>query len=43
MRDLAEKHSGAYINKVLLEALKDFDIEYNIIRQVLFYLIIDNN
>ncbi|PVH70960.1 hypothetical protein DL98DRAFT_577629 [Cadophora sp. DSE1049] len=31
MRDLAEKHLEVYMNKVLLEALKDFNIEYNII------------
>ncbi|KAH9205820.1 hypothetical protein DL95DRAFT_397342, partial [Leptodontidium sp. 2 PMI_412] len=31
MRHLAEKYSGVYMNKVLLEALKDFNIKYNII------------
>jgi hypothetical protein len=32
MKDLKDKHSGTYMNKVLLSALKDFNIEYNINR-----------
>jgi len=32
MKDLSDAHSGAYMNTVLLEALKDYNIEYNIIR-----------
>ena len=32
MRDLKDKHSSVYLNEVLLESLKDFNIEYNITR-----------
>jgi hypothetical protein len=32
MAKLEDKHSGAYIYKVLLETLEDFNIKYNIIR-----------
>jgi hypothetical protein len=32
MKDLKEKHSGVYMNEVLLNTLKDFEIEYNIQR-----------
>jgi hypothetical protein len=32
MRPLIKKHSGVYIKDVLLETLKDYDIEYNITR-----------
>jgi len=32
MKDLADIHSGQYMNKVLLEALKEYNIEYNITR-----------
>ena len=32
MKDLADIHSGHYINKLLLEALKEYNIEYNITR-----------
>jgi len=32
MKDLSDIHSGQYINKVLLETLKEYNIEYNIIR-----------
>ena len=36
MQDLKEIHSRSYMNSVLLEALKDFNIEYNIERLVFF-------
>jgi hypothetical protein len=32
MKDLNDIHSGKYLNSVLLEALKDYNIEHNIIR-----------
>jgi hypothetical protein len=32
MKDLKYIHSGKYINSVLLKALKEYNIEYNIIR-----------
>jgi hypothetical protein len=32
MRDLKNKYSGAYLNEVLLELLKEFDIEHKITR-----------
>jgi hypothetical protein len=32
MKDLKDIYSGNYINRVLLEALKEFNIEYNITR-----------
>jgi len=32
MRPLIKKHSGVYMKDVLLETLKDYDIEYNITR-----------
>jgi hypothetical protein len=32
MKDLLDIYSGEYINKVLLEALKEYNIEYNITR-----------
>jgi hypothetical protein len=32
MKDLKDIYSGKYINKVLLKALKEFNIEYNITR-----------
>jgi hypothetical protein len=32
MKDLSDKHSGVYINKVLLNTLKEFNIKYNINR-----------
>jgi hypothetical protein len=32
IRDLKNKYSGAYLNKVLFELLKEFDIKYNIIK-----------
>jgi len=40
MRDLKEVHSSSYINSVLIEALKDFNIEYNIKRLVIFISLI---
>ena len=30
MKDLKDIHSGKYMNSVLLEALREFNIEYNI-------------
>ena len=38
LEDLSEKHSGAYIYKVLLKSLKGFNIEYNINRYLTFIL-----
>ena len=32
MKDLKDIHSGKYINIILLEALKEYNIEYNITR-----------
>jgi hypothetical protein len=32
MKDLNDIHSGVYMLSVLLEALKQYDIEYNITR-----------
>jgi triosephosphate isomerase len=32
IQDLKDKYSGAYLNNILLELLKKFNIEYNIIR-----------
>ena len=32
MKDLKEPHSGTYINLVLLETLREYNIEYNINR-----------
>lgn len=37
MRDLNEKHSGAYMSKVLLECLEEFNIKYNIKRYLIFF------
>ena len=34
MKDLKDIHSGKYINSLLLEALREYNIEYNITRQV---------
>jgi hypothetical protein len=30
MKDLSDIHSGEYMNSVLIEALKEYNIEYNI-------------
>ena len=30
MKDLNDIHSGVYMNSVLLETLKEYNIEYNI-------------
>ena len=38
MRDLKDKYSGAYMAKVLLKTLKEYNIEYNIQRLVIFNL-----
>ena len=40
MKDLKDKHSRAYLLEVLLETLKDYNIEFNITRYVfpLFYI-----
>jgi triosephosphate isomerase len=32
IQDLKDRHSGAYLNEVLLELLKEFDIEHKITR-----------
>jgi hypothetical protein len=32
IRDLKDRHSGAYLNDVLLELLKEFNIEHKITR-----------
>ena len=32
MKDLKDIHNGKYMNSVLLEALREFNIEYNITR-----------
>ena len=32
MKDLKDIHSGKYMNSILLEVLKEFNIEYNITR-----------
>jgi len=32
MKDLKDIHSGSYINLVLLETLKEYNIKYNITR-----------
>jgi hypothetical protein len=37
MKDLSDKHSGVYMNSVLLEALKHYNIEYNINRYLVFF------
>jgi hypothetical protein len=38
IKDLKDIYSGKYINEVLLETLKDFNIKYNIIRYIYIYL-----
>jgi hypothetical protein len=32
MKDLKDKHSGYYMNEVLLKTLQDYNIKYNITR-----------
>jgi hypothetical protein len=32
IRDLKYRHSGAYLNNILLELLKEFDIKHKITR-----------
>ena len=39
MKDLSDVHSGVYMNKVLLEALEQYNIEYNIMRYLILFLI----
>jgi hypothetical protein len=39
MKDLLDVYSRVYMNKALLEALKDYNIEYNIIRYLIFIFI----
>ena len=39
MKDLKERHSGLYLNEVLLETLRDYNIEYNIARYLLLTLL----
>ena len=38
IKDLLDVHLGVYINKVLLKALKEYNIEYNIIRYLFLFL-----
>lgn len=38
MKGLSDIHSGEYMNTVLLEALKDYNIEYNITRLVILII-----
>ena len=40
MAALEDKHSGAYMCKVLLSTLEDFNIEYNIKRYILLLLLL---
>lgn len=42
MKDLKERHSGLYLNEVLLETLRDYNIEYNITRYLLLTLLKKN-
>jgi hypothetical protein len=37
MKDLLDIHSGIYMNSMLLEALKEFNIKYNITRLVIIF------
>jgi len=37
IKDLKDIYSGKYINKVLLETLKDFNIKYNIIKYIFIF------
>ena len=37
IKDLKDIYSGKYINKVLLETLKDFNIKYNITRYIFIF------
>jgi hypothetical protein len=37
MKDLLDINSGIYMNSMLLEALKEFNIKYNIIRLIIIF------
>jgi len=37
IKDFKDIYSGKYINKVLLETLKDFNIKYNITRYIFIF------
>ena len=37
IKDLKDIYSGKYMNKVLLETLKDFNIKYNIIKYIFIF------
>ena len=37
MKDLKEPHFNTYMNSVLLKTLKEYNIEYNIIKQVILF------
>ena len=39
MKDLKDKHSRAYLLEVLLETLKDYNIEFNITRYVFPFIL----
>ena len=38
MKLLVDKHSEVYLNSILLETLKDYNIEYNIIRYLFLFI-----
>jgi hypothetical protein len=40
MKPLTKKHSGVYMKDVLLETLRDYNIEYNITRYLFLILLI---
>jgi hypothetical protein len=42
MKDLADIHSGIYMNSVLLEALKVYNIEFKITKLILYSITRDN-
>jgi hypothetical protein len=37
MKDLSNKYSSVYMNSILLEALKEYNLEYGITRQVYLF------
>ena len=43
IKDFKDIYSGKYINEVLLETLKDFNIEYNIIKYIFIFKKKENN
>lgn len=38
MKDLKEKHFDLYLKDVLIQTLKDYNIEYNITKYLLFII-----